>query len=229
MLVLPMPNGGVATQEFEPEEVDGSAPERGGYLGGVTLGNALWRAKWGLSRNLQRDASDERRAFLARLRRSQRPFLGYDRDRLYPKLYRDGFSRMTRPDGSAFDGSAATWSAAADSDENDLLTLTDLPGNFRLSLGDYIGFKWDAEGSDAGTYDRRALVRAVGIARADAAGQLSVMVEMPVPTGVIPSGAVAHLDRPCCVMRLVGGTLGALDNRQKIAGGTIEALQDLRP
>ena len=28
MLVLPMPNGGVATQEFEPEEVDGSAPER---------------------------------------------------------------------------------------------------------------------------------------------------------------------------------------------------------
>ncbi|MEL7783750.1 hypothetical protein AAG607_12060 [Citromicrobium bathyomarinum] len=229
MLVLDMPEGGVAQQEFEPEEFDAIAPERGGRLGGIMLGEPLWRARFELGRSLTRDASDDWRAFIARLRRSQRPFLAYDHDRIFPRAYPRGFSRMTRPDGSPFDGSAASWSAQATSDFDELVTLTQLPGNLLLGKGDYIGFKWDAEGSNAGTYDRRAMVRVVEPARANAAGEITVMVEMPVPTRVVPETAIAHLDKPCCLMRRTGGSLGMLDRRQKIAGGTLEALQDLRP
>lgn len=226
-----MPALGVATQQFEPEEIDAIAPERGGFLGSVTLGFALWRAKWELSRNLTREASDDWRAFFARTRRSQRAFVGHDRDRLFPKAYPAGFAAMTTVGGAPFDGEAATWSQEIDEDGDALVTLTGLPSGLLLGKGDYVGFKWDAAGSDAGAFDRRTMARLVVPAMADAAGEIVAQVEPPVATLVVPSDAVAHLDRPGCLMRLVPGEggLAALDRRQKVAGGTISALQDLRP
>ena len=229
-LVLQMPDRGVATQTLEPEEVDAAAPERSGYLGGITLGAPLWRGQWGLSRNLTREASDEWRAFFARLRRSGRGFFAWDRERPFPKAHRQGFERMTTAGGAPFTGSASGWSQTIDSDGNAMLELTGLPSGLSLGLGDYIGFRWDASGSAAGTHDRRTMVRCVGTATANASGVALVMVEPAVPVLVVPSGAQAHLDRPGCIMRLVPGesALAPMDNRTKIGGGTINAVQDLR-
>lgn len=230
-LLLTMPELGIATQAFEPEEVDAVAPERSGYLGGVTLGFPVWRARWELSRNLTRTASDEWRAFFARLRKSKRPFVAHDRDRLFPKAYPDGFRRMTTVAGTPFTGAAASWSQAIDSDGEALVTLTDLPSGFAMTLGDYIGFRWDAAGSASGSNDRRTMARLVAASTADASGTLIALVEPAVPTGVVPANATAHLDRPGCIMKMQPGDSGPapLDRRQKIAGGTLTAVQDLRP
>ena len=229
-LLLEMPELGIATQAFEPETIDAAAPERSGRLGGVTLGNPVWRARWTLSRNLTRDASDEWRAFFARLRNAQRPFVAHDRDRLYPRAYSQGFARMTRIDGTPFTGAATSWSQAVDGDSEARLTLGGLPAGMKLGRGDYIGFRWDAAGSPAGAHDRRTLVRAVLPATVAANGTVSVLVEPPLPTLVVPAAAEAHLDRPACIMKLVRGDseLNPLDRRLKIAGGTISAMQDLR-
>jgi len=228
-LILEMPSRGIASQEFEKDERDASASERGGRLGGVTLGFPLWSATFQLSPNLSRDMSDDWRAFYARLRGSKRPFLAYDRDRLFPRTYPDGFGSMTRVGGAAFDGSAASWSQAIDSDGEARVSLTDLPSGMVLVKGDYIGFRWDASGSPAGTHDRRTMARLVEPAVVAADGTVTALVEPPVPSAV-PAGAEAHLDKPACIMRAVPGqaVLGPLDRRQKIAGGSLRALQDLR-
>lgn len=230
MLVLPMPERGIATQEMEPERADAMAPERNGRQGGVTLGEPLWAARWTLSRSLTQGASDEWRAFMVRLRGSARGFIAHDRDRLFPAAHTGGFARMTRVDGSAFTGAAGGWAQMIDADGNAMLSLTNVPSGLRLGIGDYIGFRWDAAGSSTGSDDRRAMVRLVQPARGDHTGAVTCMVEPPVPIRVVPAGAVAHLDRPACLMKLVPGesSLAALDRRQKIGGGTIVALQDLR-
>lgn len=229
-LVLTMPERGIATQEFEIEEVDAVAPERGGRLGGISLGEPLWRVKWTLSPNLTREASDDWRAFIARCRGSKRAFVAHDRGRLFPRAYPGGFARMTTAVGGPFTGSAASWSQTVDADGNALVALTGLAAGLTLGRGDCIGFRWDAAGSPAGTDDRRALVRLVEPATSDGAGAVTAMVEMPVPVRIVPAGAIAHLDRPGCLVRLVPGeaSLAALDRRLKIGGGTISAMQDLR-
>ena len=236
-LQLEMPERGIATQQFEIERMDALAPERGGRLGGISLGAPLWRARWTLSRSLRRDMSDEWRAWFLRLRGSQRAFLAVDRDRLFPRACPQGFSTMTKTDGTPFTGAAASWSQTIDADGEATLALTGLPAGLVLGRGDYVGFRWDAAGSPVGTFDRRALVRCVESVPVRVAGDgtVSLLVEMPVPAdtypgGVVPAAAEAHLDRPACLMRMVPneGELGALDRRQKISGGTVSALQDLR-
>lgn len=231
MLVLEMPELGIATQEFEIERVDAIAPERGGRVGGVTLGVPLWRAKWGLSRTLTRDASDEWRAFVARLRGSQRAFIGRDRDRLYPRAYPQGFAQMTLPGGGPFTGAASSWSQTIDADGDAEILVGGLPSGLILSRGDYLGFRWDADGSLAGTFDRQTMVRLVEPVTVAGDGSVTARVEPPLPVPAVPPTAEAHLDRPGCLMKLVPGetSLAALDRRQKIAGGTIGSVQDLRP
>lgn len=230
-MLLQMPERGVAHSEFEIERADALAPERGGRLGGVTLGEPLWQAKYDLARSMTAALSDEWRAFAARLRGSQRQFIGQDRTRRYPRNFAGGFARTTRVGGSPFDGSAASWSQTVDANLDAVLTLTDLPAGMRLELGDYIGFRWDAAGSEAGTHDRLTMVRVVSPATADAAGTLEARIEPPVPTLVVPGGAEAHLDNPACLMKVVPGgiKLGAVDPLHAIAGGSFDAVQDLRP
>jgi len=118
-----------------------------------------------------------------------------------------------------------------DGDSEARLTLGGLPAGMKLGRGDYIGFRWDAAGSPAGAHDRRTLVRTVLPAMVSGNGTVSVLVEPPVPTLVVPAAAEAHLDRPGCIMKLVRGdsSLNPMDRRLKIAGGTVSAMQDLRP
>jgi hypothetical protein len=99
-----------------------------------------------------------------------------------------------------------------------------------LSVGDHIGFKWDAEGADEGSFERRTLARAVLPATANGSGVAVVTAEPPLNTALVPSGAIAHLDNPMCVMQLVpeDSQLGPIGAGGILAGGAITAIQDLR-
>lgn len=227
-----MPPRGISTQNFEPVRFDAEAVERGGRVGSVSLGWPLWTAQWTLSRNITPDMSDEWRAWLLRRRGAQRPFLAMDRERLYPKAYRSGFAGLViAGTATGFAGHLASWSQAIDGDGNAALTLTGLPANFPFTLGDYIGFRWDAAGSAIGSFDRRSIVRAVGSVNANGAGVAVVSVEPPVNIQVVPNYAIAYLNEPSCRMRILSGEtqLAPLDRRLKVAGGTITAIEDLRP
>ena len=230
-MFIEMPRRGVASQSFDIEEVDIVAPERGGRLGGISLGFPIWRASWTLTRSMTETLSDEWTAFVARCRGSKRPFLVYDRARRFPAQFPEGFSRTTRANGTPFSGAATGWSQAINSDGDAVLSLQGLPSGMTLRPRDHIGFKWDAAGSPAGAHGRRTVVRVVSAAVADAGGVLQAIVEPPLPIGVVPPTAIAHLDNPACIMRMVPGAakLGAVDVLKTISGGSFEAVQDLRP
>lgn len=223
-----MPPSGPSVQEFEPQRVDYSAPEASGRLGGIQAGAPLWMATWALGK-LSVAQSDEWRAWIASLRGSQRAFYGCDQGRPYPRAYMGGFTGMTRAGGGSFNGAASAWSETIDGADNSVIGLSGLPASFVFSRGDYIGFKWDAADAPAGSYGRRALVRAVEAAAGSAGGVLTVTCEPPVPM-VVPSGAIAYLNRPTCIMKLMqGSAAGSIDRSHKVSGGKIVALQDLMP
>ena len=227
---IDMPTTGAKLQAFEPQRVDFISPTAGGRVGAVSAGTPLWSATWELG-VIDRTRSDIWRAWLMRLRGSQRTFLARDIARPYPLANIGGFSGLTRPSGGAFDGSASTWSQSIGSEGDATVTLTGLPVGLVLSVGDYIGWRWDASGSSAGSNDRRSLARVVVGGTANGSGVLGVVIEPPVPTLVVPPTAIAHLDRPGCVMRLVPGQseVGAVDRRLAITSAKIAGIQDLRP
>lgn len=216
---LAMPNAGVGRQKFEIQRNDFVSPESSGRIGGVTAGSPLWTATWTLG-TVSEGRSDEWRAFVSLLRGSQRQFFGRDFARPRPRAY-GPLVGMTRATGGAFDGSVAIWAIEG---TGTALTLTGLPAGFLLSWGDYVSFRWTTGG-----LQRRALVRAMENRQADAYGSVSVTVEPSVPN-VVPSTAVAWLDQPDCLMRLITGQtdLGEID-RRRIAPAKISAIQDLLP
>ncbi len=218
---IEMPGTGASLQAFEPERVDYLSPEASGRIGAVAAGNPLWSATWQIGR-IGAARSDLWRAFVARLRGPGRTFYASDLGRPRPLAHQSGWTGMTKPGGAAFNGIADGWSQAIDADGDATLTLTGVSPALVLSIGDYIGLRW------SGT--RRTLARAVLPASAGADGTIAVVVEPPVPTLVVPSSAVAYLESPVCVMRLVPGEvdLGPIDRRLAITSGKITAIQDLR-
>lgn len=221
---IEMPTAIAAQQSFELQRVDFLSPEAGGRLGAVAAGAPLWLASWTIGK-VARLKSDELRAWVARLRGPMRTFLGYDVARRFPLSYSGGFAGMTRAAGGGFDGSAAVWSQSIDPEGDAVVSLTGLPAGFQVAFGDYVGFRWGAGNT------RRAMVRAIEPAVASAGGAISIRIEPPVPTLVVPAGAVAHLDNPACVMRLIPDQyeLGPISRRLAVESGRVTALQDLRP
>lgn len=214
-----MPSGGVDSQAFRIDRVDRTSPTVQGRSGGITLGLPRWRMSLTLA-NTTADETEEWIAFVDSLRGSQRTFLAHDLSRPYPKAFPSGFDGLSRAGGGAFDGSATSWSINT---AGDVLTLSGLPANLPLNLRDSVGFRWTTGGGA-----RRALVRVVGPATASGAGTITgLSVEPPLP-GLVPGGAVAFLDRPDCVMRLVPEetSLGEIDTLHS-GGGTIVAVQEL--
>ena len=228
---ITIPRRGVTDVAFNIEHVDTLAPERGGRIGGVSLGFPIWQANWQLARDMLEIHSDEWRSFADRLQGTKRPFVAYDHTRRLPKAYPDGFKTMTTAAGTAFDGEASAWSQTIDAEGGAQLELNGLPAGLVLGAQDYVGFRWDASGSDAGTHDRRTMVRVLDNAKANAAGTIMLTVQPAVPTLVVPANAAAHLDTPACMMRVPQGEngLGAVGLLKTISGGTITAVQDLRP
>lgn len=210
---LSMPAKGPKDQIFELERVDALAPEARGRIGGVTVGFPLWKTTMNLG-TVSLAQSDDWRAFLLGQRGAQRLFVGFEIARQLPKNYRNGL-----PGG--FSGAASSWSQTLDSNSYCVLTLNGLPSGLQLSKGDYVDFRW-------GTYSR-ALVRLLEAGTASSGGVVSVTVEPPIPT-VVPGTAVAHLDSPGCLMKLMSETQpGSIGRRGALEGGTFVAIQDLIP
>lgn len=225
---LDLPDSGPSKQTFELVTVSETAPENNGALGAIQIGETRWMASY-TTGTLSREQSDEWRALYSRLRGAGRWFYARDYQRPYPKAYPGGFGGMTRHGGGSFDGSATSWSQAFDGDQNAIVTLNGLPDSFVLGLNDYVGFKWSTT--------RRALVRAVALSTDLGAGSISVMVEPPIPVlmdgygGVVPSDAVAYLDKPTCLMRALSTNAppADLERRGAITTLTVAGLQDLQP
>lgn len=217
MAPLELPPSGAALQSFEPQRVDFLSPSAGGRVDAITAGNPLWLAVWQLGK-IGQAKSDAWRAAMLRQRGSQRRFYGRDLSRPLPLLHLGGL-----PAGVS--GAASGWSQAINADGDALLTVADLPG-ITLSIGDYVDFRWTTAGEE-----RRALVRVVVGGSANGSGAVTAMVEPPVPTLVVPGGAVAHIDDPACIMRLVPGEweLGPIDRRLAVTSGKVTGVQDLRP
>lgn len=217
-----MPDMYVGQQQFELQRVDYMAPEASGRIGGVQAGFPLWSAVWTLGR-MPADNSDEWRAFLSGQRGQTRRFIGFPLERPLPKAYMD----TGLPGG--FSGAASDWSSTINADGDCELTLEGLSAAFVLGQGDYIDFRWTASEDAIVGLPWRALVRVVEGATADGSGDVTVIVEPPVPTAV-PDTAVAHLDNPGCTMAIVldQTELGPVDRLYSIQGGQITAIQDLR-
>ncbi|MBD3831858.1 MAG: hypothetical protein IE910_00685 [Brevundimonas sp.] len=200
----PMPRRSLAVQKFELERVDYLSPTVGAGIGSVTAGAPVWAAEWSLT-GMSEDQVEEWRAWLTSLRGSQRPFFGADQRRSVPRAYKE----TGLPAG--FSGDASAWSVNAD---RDVVTPT-LPAGFVLMTGDYIGFRWGANG--------RTKVRLLE----GRVGTGPVTVEPAVPT-VVPSNAIAYVLNPVCVMKLTPDTeFGAMGVDGQMAG-KISAIQDLR-
>lgn len=231
-MILPFPEtpSGIARVSLEIQRIDFAAPQAGGRQGGVQAGWPLWAARFELDR-VDPQSADLWRAFFARLRGRIRRFYCWDPTRRLPLNYRFGFAGMNRAVGGAFDGSALGWSQTIEANGDARLTLTGLPAGFQIAVGDYVGFLWNAAGAAPGTFERRTMARAVLPATAGAGGVAQVIVEPPLNPLVVPAGAVAHFVDPACVMQLVPeeSDLGPIGKGAALSGGTITAIQDLRP
>lgn len=200
----PMLPYGLNVQTFELDRIDYMSPTVGAGIGAVTAGAPLWSASWSLS-GMSEDRMEEWRAWLTSMRGSQRTFFGGDQRRRVPRAYR------TTGLPSGFSGDATAWSVNTD---RDVLTLA-LPNGFTLLTGDYVGFRWGANG--------RTKVRLLE----PCAGSAAVAVEPPLPN-LVPSNAVAYVLNPVCVMKLTPDTqFGSIDVSSQMAG-SITAIQDLR-
>ena len=231
ILTQPDTPSGIARVKVDIQRVDYAAPEASGRQGGVQAGFPLWTARYEFDR-VDPDSADLWQAFFDRLRGRIRRFYAIDPKRRMPKLYRFGFAGLVRAGtATVFDGTATSWIQATDANGNALMTLNGLPAGLQISVGDMIGLRWDAAGAGVGNMMRRTIARAVLPATATGAGQAQVTIEPPINTALVPAGAIAHFNDPAAVMQLVpeNSELGPIGQGGILGGGTVAAIQDLRP
>jgi hypothetical protein len=222
---LAMPDAGPGAMTFELKRVDFLSPNAGGRLNGVSAGVPLWYGRFTLGESLGPARSAIWSAFVDRLDGPGRYFLGRDYRRPYPLAYiNTELAGLSRAGGGAFDGSASTWARATSAEGEPQLVLTGLPANMVLSERDYVGFKWTTGGEA-----RRALVRIAVATQASAGGGVTLTIRPAIHT-LVPVDAVAHFDKPACLMKLIPGEteIGDVNTRGSLSG-VVAGLQDLQP
>lgn len=221
-----MPSAGAAAQRFEINRFDHLSQTAGGRLYGLSDGEPLFQLTLRLG-DMSTGEADAWRCFVDAQRGPLLAFLGRDLKRPYPRAFPDGFAGLTRAGGSdPFDGTVLTWSLNG---TRDVLSVTGLPEDFPLTLGDLAAFQWETSGSAFSFDARRALLRIVETVTGDEDGAASFAFEPPLFQEV-PEDAVLTFAEPDCLMRLVPGQqdLGDEDTIGS-RGGRIVALQDLIP
>ncbi|MGE0828938.1 MAG: hypothetical protein AB7O04_06260 [Hyphomonadaceae bacterium] len=209
----PLPSLRIAGVVFEPEPQEAFSPEQGGRFVSTQLGPTLWTAKYSTTPPSEYEF-DLWRSWFASLKGAGRLFYGQDVRRRYPRNYRAGFAGLERAGGGAFDGSVATWSVNETRDE---LTLETLPISFRLSYGDYIGFRWS-------TY-ARTLHRVLEDSNADVSGVGVWTIEPELP-GFVPDGATVHLAAPDCLMVITKRDISAEGKDRRVSFEAKQHLQE---
>lgn len=229
-LAFPVLPAGIARVSLDIERVDFAAPEARGRGGGVQAGWPLWLGRWELDR-VDPQSAEMWGAFIDRLRGRQRLFIGGDVARPFPAAYPLGFAGVDRASGGAFPGWATGWSQTFDADGNALLALTGLPANMALGRRDYIGFRWGEASVPVVNLGRRALVRVVEPVIASGAGAVTVMVEPPIDTRIVPGGAVPYFDRPAALFRQITeqSSVGSTGSGLAQSPSTLVAAQELWP
>lgn len=183
-----LPSARIIGCSFEIDPQETFAPQQGGRFQSIELGWPLWALKLNTTPPTEAEF-DAWRAWFSSLRGSGRLFYGRDvRRGPYPRRYRGGFAGMTRAIGGSFDGTSDTWDA---NESRDTIEIEKLPANFILSVGDYIGLKWDTS--------YRSLHRVLAQAQASSGGIGEWVVEPTIHPSV-PSDAIVNLVKPDCLM-----------------------------
>ena len=183
----PMPAQGVRAVSFELRRVDYASPEAGGGGGAVSAGLPRWAGRWTLTDGLDW-VGRSWRPWVSSLRGSQRLFIGRDTARPWPAYWRRGLPQ-------SWSGACTGWSATISAGQP-ILTVSGLPAGMGVAALDYVDLRWFTGG-----VERRFLVRCVEDNGASG-GTSSFPIEPAVPSWV-PSNAVAHFDKPGCLMRLL--------------------------
>jgi len=206
----PLPLDFCGAVNFAPQRVDYTAPETSGKSGGVQAGFPRWLGMWTVG-TISRRKSDELCAFVDARRGAQRLFYGYEVGREIPRFHQGGIPFTATP---------GDWSQAVADDGTVMLTLEDVMPGMVISHRDYVGFKWDGW--------KRALVRSIGLAVAQADRTITFPIEPSVPT-LVPEDATATLSRPDCLMKLDPQQTQIGDTGRKLAivSGKIVGLQEL--
>lgn len=190
----PFPAVKVGTSAFRLQRNDISTPDGAGVRDSVQIGFGVWTASYVLEAMSDAD-SVANEAFIDSLHGSANLWLAHDLRRLYPAAY---LPRRNFAGGlpAGFSGSASAWSVDT---ARTGVSLDGLPVGFTLGVGDYVGFKW---GSGE---NRRHMVKVMEAATADGSGEVALNV-YPAVWETVPVDAVAHFDRPACIMKLTPDT-----------------------
>ena len=186
------------------KRVDLLSPTNGGLLTGVQIGQPVWAWEYDIVA-MSDDQAVAWEAWIDGQKGQAEGFLARDLRRPYPKAYLGSGAPnftgaalpATRHGGSAFDGSATSYSLDG---TRTALTLNGLPSTFAFKAGDWVGFK-----GGSGNL-KRAMVRVME--DATASGGVVVLNVNPAVRAVIDgwSSVKAHVDSPACTMKLMPET-----------------------
>ena len=183
--------------------------------GGVTqsfeFADPRWAAEF-TTRTLSKDERAIYRAWNETLRGSLHPFLAHDYDRPFPGAYPNGFD-LTRATGGVFDGLATVTGLTATT-----ISVSTLPANFILQIGDYIGL------IEAG---KRGLHRIVEAVTGNSGGAVTVTVEPAVLTNVFTTAALANFSRPEAEMIVQPGSFKCATTARQQTSASWTGIQKL--
>ena len=159
---------------------------RGGGVQVVTYGSAFWECLISTPDSLKSEEVLALQAWFDKLEGGLHAFLAHDEALPWPRTYPLGFAAaglLKQDNVTPFTGAATLSAIAART-----MTITALPDDFALKVGDYVGLVQSS---------RYSLHRVVGDVTANASGvATAVPVVPPVNTNLFTTGAAVNLERP---------------------------------
>ncbi|WP_414461827.1 hypothetical protein [Hyphomicrobium sp. DY-1] len=174
---------------FKPLYSVTKAPDRGGRQQVAELGTQLWQAQFSTP-SMYFDEAMEIQTVLESLAGGLNLLKIWHPLLKYPMSYPNGFDGLVRATGGAFDGTCVISDV---DDDLATLTLTHLPNDFKIRLGDMISMPYE---------DTQILHRIIAPATANGSGIVDIRVAPTLPVSFNPhvSPAVwATFFKPWCL------------------------------